>query len=102
MKVKTSERLNHISEYYFSTRLGQIREMINQGTDIINLGIGNPDLSPHPSVVETLKRVSMEADSHGYQSYRSIPELRQAFSMWYRKIFDVRLDPEGEILPLIG
>lgn len=102
MKVQTAERLNSIREYYFSGKLNHIRSMIAGGTDVINLGIGNPDMDPHESVIKELTSSSTLPGSHGYQSYRSIPELRAAFSKWYLSRFGVTLDPDSEILPLIG
>ena len=76
--------------------------MRRDGADILSLGIGSPDLPPHPSVVERLASESAKASAHGYQSYRGAAELRGALSAWYRARFDVELDPESEILPLIG
>ena len=102
MKVQTAERLNNISEYYFSGKLAQVRSMTARGIDVINLGVGNPDLSPHQSVINELALSSSQEGSHGYQSYRSVPELRTAFSKWYLARFGVNVNPETEILPLIG
>lgn len=95
-------RLGSVSEYYFSRKLREIEEMRRDGADILSLGIGSPDLPPHPSVVERLASESAKASAHSYQSYRGAAELRGALSAWYRARFDVELDPESEILPLIG
>ena len=95
-------RLGSVSEYYFSRKLREIEKMRRDGADILSLGIGSPDLPPHPSVVERLASESAKASAHGYQSYRGAAELRGALSAWYRARFDVELDPESEILPLIG
>lgn len=95
-------RLGSVSEYYFSRKLREIEEMRRAGADILSLGIGSPDLPPHPSVVERLASESAKASAHGYQSYRGAAELRSALSAWYRARFEVELDPESEILPLIG
>lgn len=100
--IKAAARLNHISEYYFSTRLKQIRELKSQGEDIINLGIGNPDMRPSAKVLKTAIE-TMDSDyAHGYQPYNSIPDLRLAFSEWYRNIYNVDLDYNDEVLPLMG
>lgn len=95
-------RLGSVSEYYFSRKLREIEEMRHAGADIISLGIGSPDLPPHPSVVERLATESAKASAHGYQSYRGASELRGALSAWYKTRFGVELNPETEILPLIG
>ena len=97
-----SSRLSSVGEYYFSRKLREIDEMRRQGADIISLGIGSPDLPPHPSVMERLAMESAKPTVHGYQSYRGVAELRNAFSKWYSTRFGVELCPESEILPLIG
>ena len=97
-----ASRLGSVTEYYFSRKLREIEEMRRGGADILSLGIGSPDLPPHPSVVERLAAESAKASAHGYQSYRGAAELRQALSAWYRTRFAVELNPESEILPLIG
>jgi len=102
MNINPSHRIGTVEEYYFSSKLKEIAAMRAQGADIINLGIGSPDLPPHPEVIETLYQWSLKPDVHGYQSYQGRPELRKAFAKWYWDYFKVRLDPENEILPLIG
>jgi aspartate/methionine/tyrosine aminotransferase len=97
-----ASRLSSVGEYYFSRKLREIEEMRCAGADILSLGIGSPDLPPHPSVVERLAAESAKATSHGYQSYRGATELRNAFANWYHSRFGVELNPESEILPLIG
>lgn len=95
-------RLSSVGEYYFSRKLREIDEMRRKGADILSLGIGSPDLPPHKSVTERLATESAKPSAHGYQSYRGVAELRNAFSEWYRTRFGVELNPESEILPLIG
>lgn len=95
-------RLDSVKEYYFSRKLREIEEMRRAGADILSLGIGSPDLPPHPSVVERLALESAKISAHGYQSYRGAVELRNALAMWYSTRFGVELNPESEILPLIG
>lgn len=97
-----ASRLGSVTEYYFSRKLREIEEMRLAGAEILSLGIGSPDLPPHPSVMEHLATESAKPTSHGYQSYRGAAELREAFSTWYKSRFGVELDPESEILPLIG
>ena len=101
-KMKTSKRLEGIGEYYFSTKLREIEELNKAGKNIISLGIGSPDLPPHPDVIKTLQEESAKPNVHGYQSYKGSPVLRKAISEWYKNWYKVQLNPDIEILPLIG
>src|SRR6187401_3269907 len=100
--LETSKRLEGIGEYYFSQKLREIDELNKQGKNIINLGIGSPDQPPHPEVIKTLQDESAKPNVHAYQSYKGSPILRRAMSEWYKKWYNVDLDPDTEILPLIG
>lgn len=100
--AKVSDRLSGIEEYYFSTKLRQIDEMNKAGKSVINLGIGSPDLPPHPDVIKTLAEEAKKPNQHGYQNYKGSPVLRNAISKWYKKWYNVDLNPDTEILPLIG
>ena len=102
MKMELANRLNGIGEYYFSKKLTEIGELNKTGEPIINLGIGSPDMPPHPSVVETLASEAAKANVHAYQSYKGAEVLRTAFAEWYKKWYGVDLDASSEILPLIG
>jgi hypothetical protein len=102
MKVKPADRTNTVQEYYFSQKLRQIDQMRSTGADIINLGIGSPDQPPSDNTIRRLADEARKPNVHGYQSYNGNPTLRKAFSDWYLKYFKVRLDPENEILPLMG
>ena len=102
LNIVPSERLGGVSEYFFSRKLREIDEMRAAGKEVINLGIGGPDLPPHPSVVEILCRESVKPNTHSYQPNKGTLLLRRAFSDWYRKQYSVELDPATEILPLIG
>jgi aspartate/methionine/tyrosine aminotransferase len=102
MKVKPADRTNNVQEYYFSMKLRQIEQMRNAGADIINLGIGSPDQPPSENTIKRLADEAGKPNVHGYQSYIGSPVLRKAFSDWYLKYFKVGLDPETEILPLMG
>ena len=97
-----SKRLSGIDEYYFSTKLRQIDEMNKAGKQVINLGIGSPDLPPHPNVIKVLEEEAEKPDQHGYQNYKGSPVLRNAIAKWYQKWYNVSLNPDSEILPLIG
>ncbi len=100
--MQTANRLNNIGEYYFSQKLREIDTLNKEGKNIISLGIGSPDLPPHPSVIETLKEESAKLNTHAYQSYKGSPILRNAIAKWYVKWYQVTLNPDTQILPLLG
>ena len=100
--MRTSKRLEGIGEYYFSQKLREIEELNKAGKKIINLGIGSPDLPPHPDVIRVLQEEAAKPNVHAYQGYKGAQVLREAISEWYRKWYGVRLDASTEILPLIG
>lgn len=102
MNIATARRLDGIGEYYFSQKLREIDELNKQGKNIINLGIGSPDLPPHPDVIKVLNEESVKPNVHAYQNYKGSPVLRKAFADWYSQWYNVTLNPDTEILPLIG
>ena len=100
--IKPAERLSLVSEYYFSRKLKEVAQMNAEGKDVISLAIGSPDMPPSEKTISKLCEVAQRPDSHGYQITRGIPELRQAMADFYKRWYDVDLDPSKEILPLIG
>ncbi|HTL06947.1 MAG TPA: aminotransferase class I/II-fold pyridoxal phosphate-dependent enzyme [Chitinophagaceae bacterium] len=98
----TAKRLEGIGEYYFSQKLREIEGLNKEGKNIISLGIGSPDLPPHPDVIKVLQEEAARPNNHAYQSYKGSPVLRTAISEWYSRWYGVTLDPASEILPLIG
>ena len=100
--IIAATRTGLVKEYYFSAKLSEIARMRQEGADIINLGIGSPDMAPANEVSAELTRSASVSGNHGYQGYRGIPSLRKAFAEWYKRYFSTMLDPETEILPLIG
>ena len=100
--IATANRLNGIGEYYFSQKLREIDGLNKEGKKIINLGIGSPDLPPHPEVVKILHDESAKANTHAYQSYKGSPILRNAIADWYKTWYGVSLNADTDILPLIG
>ncbi len=100
--IPIANRLADVQEYYFSQKLREIEAMKKEGKKVLNLGIGSPDLPPHPSVIEKLHAESALPDTHAYQSYRGAPALRQAMADLYAKWYGVTLNPETELLPLMG
>jgi aspartate/methionine/tyrosine aminotransferase len=100
--MKTAKRLEHIEEYYFSRKLKEVSHLISQGKPIINLGIGSPDLMPPKSTVNSLIEALKSPTVHKYQSYNGIESLRLAIKSFYFNNYNVDLNHEYEILPLIG
>jgi len=87
MIIEPANRLNSVQEYYFSKKLKEIRQMNLDGKNVINLGIGSPDLPPSDNVISVLKNSAIQKNSHGYQSYIGITKLREAFSKWYKNYY---------------
>ena len=102
MIIQEAKRLEHVKEYYFARKLREIRALDAAGADIINLGIGNPDMMPSDDSIKALIRHAAQPGVHGYQAYKGIPALREAYANWYLSTYGVLLDPEQEILPLMG
>ncbi len=100
--IKPAERTQRVQEYYFSKKLQEIEQMNQAEPPVLNLGIGNPDLFPSDATIQELCQQAQTYGTHGYQSYKGIPELRQAFAQWYRHWYQVDLHPDTEILPLMG
>ncbi len=100
--MKIANRLDGIGEYYFSQKLKEIQALNMVGLPVINLGIGSPDLPPHPDVIKVLNEESTKQTVHGYQSYKGVDALRIAFANWYKEWYATALNPATEILPLIG
>ena len=100
--IQPANRVSTVQEYYFSKKLKEVAEMNAAGKNVINLGIGSPDLPPSDETINTLCEHARQANEHGYQPYVGIPELRQAFANWYKTWYQVELDPKSEIQPLIG
>ena len=100
--MKVANRLGHIKEYYFSRKLKEVHALDAQGNDIINMGIGSPDLPAPASVVTALTTAMQDPKAHQYQSYIGLPELREAIAGFYHKNYGVTMDTSTEILPLMG
>ena len=100
--MRTAKRLDTINEYYFSKKLKEIAAMNAVGKNVINLGIGSPDLPPSVSTIEKLIETARLPTSHAYQGYVGVPALREAMAGFYQKNYGVELNPATEILPLLG
>ena len=81
--ITPADRVGTVKEYYFSKKLREIAQLNAQGADIISLGIGGPDLPPSQAVIDTLCEQARLNNTHGYQPYIGIPELREAYAQWY-------------------
>ena len=100
--VQPADRLNLVSEYYFSRKLKEVAQLNAEGRNIISLAIGSPDMPPSPQTIEKLCEVARRPDTHGYQPTMGTPELREAMAAFYRRWYGVEANPNTEILPLIG
>ena len=97
-----ANRIQGVEEYFFSAKLREVNRLLAEGKPVLNLGIGSPDLAPDRSVIEALKSTAENEQAHGYQGYQGIAALRAAMANYYEQVFRVQLDPNTEILPLMG
>jgi aspartate/methionine/tyrosine aminotransferase len=100
--ITTAKRLDIVEEYYFSTKLRQVRQLQAEGKPIINMGIGSPDLQPSDKVVTAMIAAMQDPSAHQYQSYQGLPELREAMANFYKDKYKVDLNSSNQILPLMG
>lgn len=100
--IRPADRVAAIKEYYFAAKLREIAAMRAEGADIISLGIGGPDNLPPAAAIDALANEARRSDAHSYQPFAGLPELRRAFARWYSTHYGVTLDPDRELLPLIG
>ncbi|MCF0197554.1 MAG: aminotransferase class I/II-fold pyridoxal phosphate-dependent enzyme, partial [Bacteroidaceae bacterium] len=100
--IVPANRLSCVEEYYFSRKLKEVAAMKAAGIDVISLGIGSPDMPPSEMTIHTLCEEAKKHDTHGYQPYVGIPELRQGMADFYKRWYGVTLNPQTEIQPLIG
>ncbi len=100
--IQTAHRISNVEEYYFSRKLAEVRGLDSPDRRVINLGIGSPDLAPSDATVDALTVSAKDPANHGYQSYKGIPQLRKGIAEFYQKFYQVSLDPEQMVLPLMG
>ena len=100
--ITTAKRLHIVEEYYFSSKLREVRQLASEGKPIINMGIGSPDLSPPQNVIDAIVGAMQDDNAHQYQSYQGLPELRQGVADFYLNNYGVAVNPLTEILPLMG
>jgi len=102
MSIQTAKRLETVEEYYFSKKLREVRALVTSGKPILNMAIGSPDLAPPEQVIKAIQDAVIQEGAHKYQSYQGMPELRQVIADFYNNKYQVNLNPENEILPLMG
>ncbi len=102
MKIEMAKRIEQIPPYLFAEIDRKKEEMKKKGIDLIDLGIGDPDLPTPKPIIERLKKGADDPRNHRYPSYEGMIEFRMAVAHWYEKRFGVKLDPDKEILSLIG
>ncbi|MEJ0056499.1 MAG: aminotransferase class I/II-fold pyridoxal phosphate-dependent enzyme [Bacteroidota bacterium] len=100
--IRTANRIANVEEYYFSRKLAEVRGLDTPELRVINLGIGSPDMAPSVPTIAALIQSAQDPANHGYQNYKGIPALRQSIAALYNKVYNVTLDPETGILPLMG
>ena len=100
--ITPAERVSAVQEYYFSRKLKEVAKLNAEGQDIISLAIGSPDMPPSAQTVKKLCEVAAQPNAHGYQPTMGTPELRQAMAHFYKQWYNVDLDPNTEVQPLIG
>ncbi len=100
--IANAKRLNTVEEYYFSSKLREVRSLVLSGKPIINMGIGSPDLKPSKLVIQAIQNAMGDDIAHQYQSYQGLPELRGGMANFYKDFFNVDLDANSEVLPLMG
>lgn len=100
--ITTATRLHSVQEYYFSRKLKEVRQLIHEGKPILNMGVGSPDGAPSDKVMLAIQKALFDVKAHEYQNYQGLPELRSEMANFYKTQFKVMLDPETEILPLMG
>src|SRR6185437_3807476 len=102
MIIPIANRLGGVKEYYFVKKLEEIAKLNKEGKNVISFGIGSPDLMPSEESISALEETARMTTTHGYQPYRGIPELREKIAEWYKKTYNVTLNPVTEVLPLMG
>jgi len=100
--VNFARRIEKLPAYLFAEISRKIAEKRAQGVDVISFAIGDPDLPTPEHILESLREASRDPANHRYPETEGLPELREAIARWYERRFGVSLDPESEVLPLIG
>ena len=102
IRIEKSDRLNNLPPYLFKEIDRQKEEVKKQGIDIIDLGVGDPDMPTPPHIIEALKKAASDPANHSYPSYTGMHDFNEAVARWYKRRFNVDLDPAKEVVTLIG
>lgn len=102
MKIERSERMKKLAPYLFVEIDKAKKRALDEGRDIIDLGVGDPDIPTPRFIIDALNKAAHDPKTHRYALDQGLPEFREAAAKWYKKRFNVDLNPENEILPLIG
>src|SRR3989338_5579029 len=102
IRIERSERLKKLPPYLFVEIDRAKKKAVDEGRDIIDLGIGDPDIPTPRFIIDALNKAVRDPKTHRYALDQGLPEFREAAAKWYKKRFGVALNPENEILPLIG
>ncbi|MFC1855904.1 aminotransferase class I/II-fold pyridoxal phosphate-dependent enzyme [Thermodesulfobacteriota bacterium] len=102
VKDKVANRIKSLPPYLFAEIDRKKNELKKKGVDIISLGIGDPDLKTPHNIIQALKKASEDVNNHHYPDYEGLLEFREAVATWYKNRFDIALDPETEVVSLIG
>lgn len=100
--MRHSRRLDKLPPYLFDELDKAKQRLLALGVKVVDLAVGDPDLPTPPQIVERMREAVTEASNHRYPGYKGNPELRRALASWFRRRYGVELDPESEILVLIG
>jgi LL-diaminopimelate aminotransferase len=100
--MRTADRIAKLPPYLFAEIDRRVAQARAAGVDIISFGVGDPDLPTPPHVVDALAQAARDPATHRYPSYTGMPEFRSSIANWYRRRFDVSLDPDTEVQPLVG
>ena len=100
--MRLASRIDRVPPYLFVEISRKIAEKKSQGIEVIGFGIGDPDIPTSEEVIERLRKTSLDAANHRYPETDGLPEFRRAAADWYQRRFGISLDPDKEVLPLIG
>ncbi len=100
--IEKSDRLNSLPPYLFKEIDRQKEEVRKRGVDIIDLGVGDPDMPTPPHIIEALNKAAIDPANHRYPSYSGMGDFNEAVARWYKRRFNVDLDYENEVVTLIG
>lgn len=100
--MQVAKRLTEFKAYLGTEMNARLTRMRGEGRDVINLGLGDPDVTPPPHLLESLGNAVYAPEHHHYPSFYSNAPLKEAIAGWYKRRFEVQLDPATEVIPLLG